>query len=237
MRSRAVSFDLDATLLDNGFIPETISACCSLVARRLGVAETAVVAANAAAFSARWATAEAELAVGTLTGQAMIREVWGAALASCDCDDAALLEELLAEHVRLDERNARLYDDVLPAVATLRDAGIRLAVITNGASDTQRARLSSLGIVDWFDEVVISAEVGAVKPDPALFARAARGLDVDGRDLWHVGDTLATDVQGALAAGHTAVWLNRTGLARHPDEPVPHVELHSLAELPSAMGL
>jgi putative hydrolase of the HAD superfamily len=231
----AVSFDLDDTLLDNGFIPDTISACCALVAARLGLDEAAVASANGEAWTAYWAANEDGFARGSPTGAELRRDVWRQALANCGCDDAALLDEVLAEHVRLDDAGARLFEDVAPAVDALRGAGIRLALITNGASDTQRARLESLGIGSWFEVVVISAEVGAVKPDGAVFGLAASGLGVSGRDLWHVGDNLATDVAGARAAGHTAVWVNRRGHERAADHPVPDLEVASLLELSAAM--
>jgi HAD superfamily hydrolase (TIGR01549 family) len=184
----AVSFDLDATLLDNSFIPDTIASCCCFVADRTGVSDAVVAAANAAAFRDYWPLVEEDWALGKLAGEAMIRD-------------------------------------------QLRAAGVRLALITNGASDTQRARLASLRMDEWFDVVVISGEVGAVKPDASVFAMAAQPLRVDGRALWHVGDNLATDVLGAVAAGHTAVWVNRDGAARTQADPAPHFEVTSLTEL------
>lgn len=231
-----MSFDLDETLLDNRFIPVTIAACCAFLGERLGVAAAVVADANAAAWSGHWPHVEAGLALGSPTGGEMIREVWRRALASCGCEDAAVLDDVVSEHLRLDRENARLFDDVAPTVDALRSEGHRLALITNGASDVQRARLAALGMEGWFDVVVISAEVGAVKPAATVFDLAAAGLGVGGRDLWHVGDTLATDVAGALAAGHTAVWLNRRGASRRPEDPAPHVELTTLRDLPAALA-
>jgi putative hydrolase of the HAD superfamily len=232
---RAVSFDLDATLLDNGFIPDTIRACCEYVAGRIAVDGDTVAKENATAFADYWPRIEQGWALGSRTGEQMIREVWRRALASCGCDDPEILDDLIVEHLRLDRANARLFDDVRPAIDELRAGGVRLALITNGASDTQRTRLASLGIDEWFDIVVISSEIGAVKPDGAVFASAANGLGVDGVDLWHVGDNLETDVAGALSAGHTAVWLNRGGVRLAAADPVPHVELASLRDLPATL--
>jgi putative hydrolase of the HAD superfamily len=231
----AVSLDLDETLLDNSFIPHTIAACCEFVATRLGIDVATVARANADAWSAYWLANEAGVARGSPNGEELRRAVWGTALASCGCDDAVVLEALLHEHVRLDEAGARLFDDVGPEVDALRRDGVRLALITNGASDTQRSRLETLGIAPWFDAVIISAEVGAVKPDAAIFDLAASGLGVAGHELWHVGDNLVTDVGGAQAAGHRAVWINRRGHERTGEDPTPDLELPSLSGLLAAI--
>jgi FMN phosphatase YigB (HAD superfamily) len=118
-----------------------------------------IAAANAAAFDEVWRAREGEWASGRLAGREMIGLVWRRALAACGCDDAGLLDELVTEHLRLDGIHARLFDDVRPTIDRLRSSGLRFALITNGASDTQRMRLSTLGMADWFDVVVISAEV------------------------------------------------------------------------------
>src|SRR4030095_124285 len=55
--------------------------------------------------------------------------------------------------------------EVVPALY----AKYRLALITNGLSDVQRPRLAGSLIRNCFAEVIISEEVGAVKPDPAIF--------------------------------------------------------------------
>jgi putative hydrolase of the HAD superfamily len=106
-----------------------------------------------------------------------------------------------------------------------------LALITNGASDTQRHALRSLGIEQQFGAIVISGEVGIVKPDAAVLAIALDQLGTKPEDVWHVGDSLATDVAGAKGAGRTAVWLNRGGLAWQDGDPKPDHEIRSLREL------
>ena len=227
-----MSFDLDSTLLDNGFIRGNIGACCEFAAERIGIDTSIIASSNAAEFAAYWPLAEARLARGELTGGQMIQEVWRRVLDSCGCDDPQVLSDLINEHLRLDDENARLFDDVRPVIGDLRARDVPLALITNGASDVQRARLAALAIEEWFDVVVISAEIGHVKPNAEVFAMAAKGVGVDGRDLWHVGDNLETDVGGASSAGHTAVWLNRDDSTAPSHGPEPHFEITSLFDLP-----
>lgn len=71
------------------------------------------------------------------------------------------------------------------------------ALITNGASDTQRNTLRILGIEEKFDTIVISGEVAIAKPYPSVFVLALQKLGVEPENAWHVGDSLGTDVAGA----------------------------------------
>jgi FMN hydrolase / 5-amino-6-(5-phospho-D-ribitylamino)uracil phosphatase len=77
--------------------------------------------------------------------------------------------------------------------------------------------------------------VGVAKPDPAPFQVALERLEVDRRAAWHVGDSAATDVQGAQAAGVFAVWLNRAGTSPRPGGPHPGLEVASLSEVAAAL--
>jgi putative hydrolase of the HAD superfamily len=94
------------------------------------------------------------------------------------------------------------------ALATLRAAGFRLGIVTNGGS-TQRIKLDVCALPGLVDACVISDEVGVRKPDPAIFAFAASaaGAPLDG--AWMVGDRADADVAGAVAAGIRSVWLHR----------------------------
>lgn len=79
--------------------------------------------------------------------------------------------------------------------------------------------------------MVISGEIGVAKPDPAIFEVALARANLTTNDVWHVGDSLSTDVAGAIAAGIKSVWLNRTGRSRGPSDPVPTYEVGTLRDL------
>lgn len=139
--------------------------------------------------------------------------------------------ELAQAHWRAELAGTRMYDDVVLLLEAARAAGIRTAIITNGPGTVQRGKLAAVGLTDAFDAVLVSAEVGAAKPDPRIFEVALAELGVAPERAWHIGDTLAFDIAGARAAGVEAVWLNRDGVSRDAAEAVPHREIASLAEL------
>lgn len=101
-----------------------------------------------------------------------------------------------------------LYPDVRPALDRLARS-YDLAVITNGLGTAQREKLVHFGIDRHFRSVIASAEVGVGKPARQIFAGAMRALDVGADEAMMIGDSLEGDVEGAIAAGMRALWLNR----------------------------
>jgi putative hydrolase of the HAD superfamily len=104
----------------------------------------------------------------------------------------------------------RAYPEVPAALERLRAAGARLAVVSNwdiSLHDVlERTELRAL-----VDTVVISAELGVGKPDPAIFRAALDRLGATAADAMHVGDSVERDVEGARAAGLRAVLVARDG--------------------------
>jgi putative hydrolase of the HAD superfamily len=162
------------------------------------------------------------------------REAWRLALADQGVADAELAEELGERFAT--ERRARheLFDDVVPTLAALGESHA-LALVTNGASCLQREKLKASGLGACFAAVVVSAEVGVGKPDAEPFRHALAQLGCEAADAVMVGDSLSRDVDGALAAGLGAVWLNRSGRVRPADRP-DLVEVATLGELPAALA-
>ena len=102
----------------------------------------------------------------------------------------------------------RVFDDVAPTLAALRERGLKLGVISNW-DDRLRPLLESLRFTDWFDSIVVSCEVGASKPAVAVFETAVQQLGVPADAILHVGDSFEMDVEGARNAGLNAVQIER----------------------------
>lgn len=88
-----------------------------------------------------------------------------------------------------------LFDDVLPVLRELKARGVRIVVLSNIGLDI-RPLLDRVGVSGLLDGVVLSFEVGLVKPDPAIYARALELLDVPGIHTLMVGDSPRDDVGG-----------------------------------------
>jgi putative hydrolase of the HAD superfamily len=117
------------------------------------------------------------------------------------------------------------YPDVLPALGELRERGLTLVIASNWDCSLPDW-LRPTGILELVDGVVTSAEVGAGKPDPRVFARALQVAGAEPAEALHAGDKVDNDVEGAAAAGVRGVLVQREG------DPPPGVEaVASLREL------
>lgn len=139
--------------------------------------------------------------------------------------DAALAE--LREYHRVENLWEHVEPDVAPALAALRDRGLRLVVVSN-ANGRLRHLFDRVDLTKWFDHVLDSHEWGVEKPDPRLFQLALEQSRSDGARTVHVGDLYYVDVVGARKAGlREGILLDLAGLYEGVDCP----RISSLAEL------
>lgn len=80
-------------------------------------------------------------------------------------------------------------------------ATYRLGMITNGYSDSQRGRLAAADLLNCFNPLLISEEVGAAKPDIRIFEMALSELGLPPESALYVGDSISHDREGCLRAG------------------------------------
>ena len=114
--------------------------------------------------------------------------------------------------------------DVLAELASV----YTLAALTNGNANFER-----LGLDRYFAFGYCAAEVGAKKPDPAMFERAMVHAGVTPDEAVHVGDHAVDDVQGAAAVGMATVWVNLSGA---DDEPPATATVTRLRDLPPTLA-
>ena len=123
---------------------------------------------------------------------------------------------------------------LLPGAKALIDSllgKVKLGIITNGFTALQTVRLEKTGLLDVFDQVVISEEVGIAKPDVGIFEHALMRMNNPERNkVLMVGDNPHSDILGGLNAGVDTCWLNSAELPS-PDGITPHYVVKSLHEL------
>ena len=234
-RPRAVLFDLDDTLLDwYAAVHASWEAVCAVAAPRLGADAASLRRAIQREGAIFWAdeAAVAEYRVRPLDSR---REIVRLALLSEGLDDAPAAELARRSLGELRERIAP-FPDALGTLDALRAEGYRLALVTNGSADTQRAKIERWGLADRFEAIVVEGEFGRGKPDPAVFAHALEGAGAAPDEAWMVGDNLYADIGGAQAAGIHGVWIHRGRLAFPDDPPAwPERRIGHLAELRAAL--
>ena len=223
--------DLDELEFDPRFEPEPDGPAPRLVAFDVGevlIDETRV-----------WTVWAELLGVSPLTFAAVL----GAAIAQGEDHEAAFphvapnvdWRDFEDEHERRygGFRAHDLYPDVLPCLAELQSLGFRV-VIAGNQPRRRRDQLEALGLA--YDELVISEELGAEKPDPVFFERLTRLVELDEpHELLYVGDRVDNDVVPAAAFGMRTCWLRRGPwghLQDLPDGLEPDLVLEGLGELP-----
>ena len=142
-------------------------------------------------------------------------------------------ELLQSEHSLFAANAARLYDDTVPTLQHLREAGFKLAIVSNW--DTPLDPLTErLGIAHYFDIIVAShdARVRSAKPDPHIFNYTLEAVGVSAEETIHVGDTYEADIIGAKNAGIRPILIDRdnTQTGRW------HETIQNLSQLPELLS-
>ena len=123
-----------------------------------------------------------------------------------------LLDDLYAAFA--DPEVWKTYPETTITLGELARRRIPLAVISNWDRRLPEI-LGSLGILDFFQAVVVSAIEGVEKPSPEIFRRALNRLGLGAQDVLHVGDSPLEDYRGAEGAGLKPVLLDRQNIFSH----------------------
>lgn len=134
----------------------------------------------------------------------------------------------LARRVRAhytDPAHWRVYDDVVPALTSLRDRGWRHLLLSNHVPELPRL-VEALGLSEFFVTMYSSGRIGVEKPHPRAF-ETVFAEHPDARDGWMIGDSWRADVQGARGVGMRAILVRET----HPDASLRCERLTGIAPI------
>ncbi|WP_309091286.1 HAD family hydrolase [Domibacillus sp.] len=132
-------------------------------------------------------------------------------------------------------KSAFVYEETFDVLNTLRDKGIRLLLLTNGAPSLQLEKLTMTPeLVPYFEHVLISGHFGFGKPEKAIFDHALRLMDLEPGDVLMVGDNQGTDILGATRAGIESAWINHGGEGKIVEGANP---VHTLSRLKDILSL
>ena len=102
------------------------------------------------------------------------------------------------------------FDDTIPALASLREQGYVLGILSNLRRDMDQL-CQQLGLAPYLDFYVSPLEAGAEKPDKAMFLAGLERVKVEAGEAVHVGDQYRSDVLGARAVGMYGILIDRGG--------------------------
>jgi putative hydrolase of the HAD superfamily len=176
-----------------------------------------------------WVKTRTERDVGRLSVADSIAQT----LRACGIEpDPVLVDALLRKDTELLRQQVRLFDDAVPFLTGLRANGTAIALISN-CGDTTRALLDYLGVIPLADAVILSCEVGSMKPSPDIYRTALEELRVAAADAVMIDDQ-PSFCAGAEAVGVRAIQIVRPELdGQIPRSAFPLVR--SLLDVPALL--
>lgn len=125
------------------------------------------------------------------------------------------------------------YDQPHKVLADLKAQGKRIGLVSNYAhTGVIRDALGRLGLLEHFDAIIVSADVGYLKPHPAIFEAALAAVDARPHEAIMVGNDLECDVLGARRAGLRAIWTPYPRVSPAPHHPDADWVVESLRDIP-----
>ena len=230
---RAILFDMDDTLIE---FARSAGPCWKTVCDRFasecdGPSPEALLGALDAYRTWYWGDPERHR-IGRLDMAAARRGVIAGAFRSLGLDRPALIGPMADAFAEARADALRLFPEAIDVLRGLRGLSIRLALITNGESGEQRAKIDRFGLAPYFDCILVEGEFGVGKPDARVYRHVLEQLGVGPTDASMVGDNLEWDVWGAQQVEVRGIWRDVAGTGLPPTSPAqPDRIIHSLAEL------
>ena len=212
---KALLIDLDDTILDSDSnAGEVWLEVCREFADRLGGA-TAEEFHAAVMDSRDWLWGDPGRARrGRLDLWRARRDMLTRSLARLRISNSPVEEGMADRYATIRDEKLKPFPGAIDALRSLKETGIRMGLLTNASSESQRAKVDKFGLAKFFDHIQIEGEFGIGKPDERAFRNALDALGVGPAETWMIGDNLDFDILGAQQVGIYAVWVDahRKGL-------------------------
>lgn len=235
---RAILFDLDDTIISAYARPEAawLVVVDEFAARLAPLAPVAVTEAVIAesricwetpAWQERWRLRLNEARRGIVAGAFRRLAAAGAAVPP---DEVAVA--LADRYSAYRQERMHLFPRAHEVIDAWKALGVKLALVTNGAAEVQRAKIARFDLAHRFDHIQIEGEHDFGKPDERAYRHATAALGVDPAVTWMVGDNLEWEVAAPQRLGIFAIWHDVLGEGLPPGTTVrPDRVIRSFAEL------
>ena len=169
--------------------------------------------------------------VATVTGAySDFGEVGGAALEMVAEREGVDLSDEEKQQILGGMRELPPHPEVVESLSRLREAGLRLATLTNSTRQVAEGQMENSGLRDYFEQILSADDVRRLKPAPEPYRMAAESLGVEVAGIRLVA-AHAWDVAGALRAGCAAAFVARPGMVLDPLVKRPDVVGADLREV------
>jgi putative hydrolase of the HAD superfamily len=168
---------------------------------------------------------------GKLTKEALRDNRFVHTLAHHGIHDHRIAQKMSDGYIAISPKQTALFPGAIEVLKELKSQNYRMHIITNGFKEVQHIKLENSGLVDFFEMVLCSEDVGFTKPNRAIFREAERITHCLPQHAIMIGDDFKADIIGALNANWTAIHFDPTGKFKK-ERNVPRVrELSELVEV------
>lgn len=126
-----------------------------------------------------------------------------------------LTKKLAETYMEITPKGKNLVEGCLKVLNFFSSKNYNLYIMTNGFPEVQYIKLQSSGIIDYFNNIFISDNIGYRKPDIEMYKYCEIATNAKPEECLMVGDQFETDIKGAENAGWNSVWLNRSENKRY----------------------
>lgn len=148
------------------------------------------------------------------------------------CGDEEIAVAVATDYSSLIDRSLGYFPNAEDTLLQLVKKRVKLALLTNGAGESQQEKIKRFGFSRYFPVRLIEGELGFGKPDQRVFETAMKKLETTPGQTWMVGDDLQRDIAGAQKMGIYSIWCDygRNGLPES-SKVKPDKIINNIAEL------
>lgn len=152
-------------------------------------------------------------------------------LKSFDIADEKLGIQLGDLYIKTAPYQTHLFPDTISTLQTLKEADYKLHIITNGFKEVQFIKLQKSGLIDFFDDILCSEEVGKNKPHPSVFKTALERNKAKSDQSIMIGDDFQADVLGAESCGIQGVLFDPNNNYKARNEITKIINLNQIHDI------
>lgn len=230
---KALLIDLDDTVLDSDSNADEVwlEVCREFAGRLDGVTPEELHAAVMDSRGWLWGDLERARKARLDLWQAR-RDILTRSLARLGISNSPIVDGMADRYAAIRDEELKPFPGAIDTLRRLKAAGIRMGLLTNGSSESQRGKIERHGLAEFFDHIQIEGEFGIGKPHERAFRNALNALGVSPAEAWMIGDNLDFDIHAAQQIGTHAVWVDSQGNGLPEGTSVcPNRTIRSLSEL------
>jgi putative hydrolase of the HAD superfamily len=126
-----------------------------------------------------------------------------------------------------DKVREQIYTDkgLIDLLVRLKRKEYKLGIVSDGTIDEQIYTLSKMGIIGFFDTIIISEAIGVNKPNPKIFEAAIKDLAIEPENIFFIGDDFKKDVIGGKKCGLKTIWVTKTVRREVSEDYDKHIDI------------